>query len=351
MPWIAARDNARGARDAVSTEMWECLNTTWQALPSRRRAAERIGSYTYVAYVRERAALLSGLAESTMSHDEGYQFLVLGRSLERLDMMTRLLSVQALRPRARAGWTTLLRAAEPEGAYLRSFGANVTAQSAAEFLLLDRLFPRSAVAALTDAEDALLDIAGSSESTSEHTPGGRSPIPARRYIGQARTRLEYADTGNLLAELPGLLRSLQDAGGRSSRRVSRRFFQHGNAVAVGPRGSLSVRRSRGPSDGRPPPWRLAIVHETRFEYDGSRADVVQRGEAHAAHDVAAVGHRRRSRHLAAARRSSTATGTTGARWSRRSTCPSRTPSSRSSRGPRWRRCPRPRRRTPSTGTS
>lgn len=229
--WTAARDNARGAREAVSTEMWECLNTTWQALPSRRRAAERIGSYTYVAYVRERSALLSGLAQSTMSHDEGYQFVVLGRSLERLDMTTRLLSVQALDPVHGPSWTTLLRAAGAEGAYLRSFGANVTAQTAAEFLLLDKLFPRSAVAALTDAEDALLDIAGLSATDGvRHYARGPVTDPARRYIGQARTRLEYADTKNLLAELPGLLRSLQDAGGRSSLAVTRKFFQHGNTV-------------------------------------------------------------------------------------------------------------------------
>lgn len=229
--WTAARDNARGAREAVSTEMWECLNTTFQALPSRRRAAERIGSYAYVSYVRERAALLSGLADSTMSHDEGYRFLVLGRSLERLDMMTRLLSVQALDPVHGPSWTTLLRAAGAEGAYLRSFGANVTPQSAAEFLLLDKLFPRSAVAALIDAEESLFDIAGMStrEDPRRHS---RGPVtdPARRYIGQARTRLEYADTGNLMSDLPSLLRSLQDAGARSSLAVTRRFFQHGTAV-------------------------------------------------------------------------------------------------------------------------
>ena len=30
----AARENARGARDAISSEMWECLNATYNALPA-----------------------------------------------------------------------------------------------------------------------------------------------------------------------------------------------------------------------------------------------------------------------------------------------------------------------------
>jgi len=56
----AARENARGAREAISSEMWECLNVTWRALPERRRAAARLGPNTYLDYVRERRALKRG---------------------------------------------------------------------------------------------------------------------------------------------------------------------------------------------------------------------------------------------------------------------------------------------------
>ena len=36
-------------------------------------------------WVRDRAALISGTAEATMTRDEGYQFMVLGRSIERAE--------------------------------------------------------------------------------------------------------------------------------------------------------------------------------------------------------------------------------------------------------------------------
>ena len=120
----AARDNARGARETISSEMWECLNVTWHTLPSRRIAAERLGPALFLGYVRERSALLAGLAESTMSRDDGWRFLVLGRSLERVDMTSRLLSIQALTPEYASEWRTVLRACGADESFLRTHGGD-----------------------------------------------------------------------------------------------------------------------------------------------------------------------------------------------------------------------------------
>ena len=88
----------------------------------------------FLGFVRERAAVLAGLAESTMSRDDGWRFLVLGRSLERVDMTARLLSIQALRPRpdeeyAAADsieqWRTVLRACGADESFLRTHGGEV----------------------------------------------------------------------------------------------------------------------------------------------------------------------------------------------------------------------------------
>ena len=49
-------------------------------LPGQTRAAERLGPHTYLRYIWERAALFFGLADSTMSHDDAWRFLVLGRT-------------------------------------------------------------------------------------------------------------------------------------------------------------------------------------------------------------------------------------------------------------------------------
>ena len=57
----AARENARGAREVTSTEIWECLNTTYNALAERERAAKRLGPHEFLSFVEGRAAMFAGL--------------------------------------------------------------------------------------------------------------------------------------------------------------------------------------------------------------------------------------------------------------------------------------------------
>ncbi len=220
----AARENARGARETISSEMWECLNVTWQALASRRRAAERLGPALFLSFVRERAAVLAGLAESTMSRDEGWRFLILGRSLERADMTARLLSVQLLTSGGPGDWRTVLRACGADESFLRTHGGTLDPPRIVEFLTLDRLFPRSALHALTTAEQCLRELTPTTERA-----GVRDA--ARRPIGQARTRLEYADLSHLVDELPAHLRALQQACAACSAAVTARYFKHAAPVA------------------------------------------------------------------------------------------------------------------------
>ena len=159
----AARDNARGARETISTEMWECLNVTWHALPARRLAADRLGPVMYLQFVRERAAVLAGLAESTMSRDDGWRFLILGRSLERVDMTARMISIQADAAHDHPAWRTVLRACGADESFLRTHGGTLDPTRIVEFLTLDRLFPRSALHALTTAEQCLRELSPGTE--------------------------------------------------------------------------------------------------------------------------------------------------------------------------------------------
>lgn len=65
----AARENAKSAREVTSIETWECLNTTYHALPERERAAKRLGPHEFLSFVEGRAAMFAGLADSTLSRE------------------------------------------------------------------------------------------------------------------------------------------------------------------------------------------------------------------------------------------------------------------------------------------
>jgi uncharacterized alpha-E superfamily protein len=224
----AARENARGARETVSSEMWECLNVTWHTLPEVRRTSERLGMHSFFRWVRERCSVMAGLTDATMSRDEGWLFLVLGRSLERVDMTARLLSMHARAGGSVPSWLTLLRSCGAWETYVRTYRGGVEDRDAAEFLLLDRLFPRSVFYALSVAESCLDGL----ETASATPPTSRTGVAdeARRIVGRTRTHLEFRRADELLADLPVELTGLQAACTAVSDAVSRRYFRHTSAV-------------------------------------------------------------------------------------------------------------------------
>lgn len=219
----AARENARGVREVLSTEMWECLNATWLALPAQRRQADEMGPHVFFQFVKERAAMMAGLTDSTMARDDGWRFLVLGRSLERVDMTARLLLAGFCDPSDSPDWVTTLRSCSAHEAFLRTYRRGVDSSLVAEFLLLDRLFPRSAFHALGLAEQCLAELGPSTGRA------GRED-EARRILGRARNELEFAGVRELLADVPAHLRALQSACAEAGAAVARRFFQQSAPV-------------------------------------------------------------------------------------------------------------------------
>ncbi len=217
----AARENARGAREVLSAEIWESLNVTHNALPQQRTMARRYGPHSLFRFVRERSAMVFGLADATMSRDESWLFLILGRSLERVDMTSRIISTRILAGDAAPSWTLVLRSTGAYEPYLRTYRGMVNSSRAAEFLLLDRLFPRSVFAALEQAEACLAELERSTvrDATRIGVAG-----EAHRIVGRARTMLEFMSPPELLAQLPTRLEMLQRASSAASAAVTQRFF-------------------------------------------------------------------------------------------------------------------------------
>ncbi|MBP2474126.1 putative alpha-E superfamily protein [Crossiella equi] len=221
----SARENTRGAREVVSTEMWECLNATWNALPERQRYARQMGPHAFFSFVEERAAMFAGLADSTMSRDDGWRFLLLGRSVERVDMVVRLLLSRVGDKASSPGWVTVLRSAGAHDTYLRTYRGAMDAGRVVQFLLLDRLFPRSVFHALRNAEACLEQL--------DHRPSVRigAKAEALRLLGRARSELEFLRPADLLEDLPKRLSSLQATIREVGEAVSLQYFHAAPWVA------------------------------------------------------------------------------------------------------------------------
>jgi uncharacterized alpha-E superfamily protein len=148
---------------------------------------------------------------------------VLGRSLERADMTARLLSARYGDAFGRTGWTTTLRSCSAYEAYLRTYRHAVEAASVVEFLLLDRLFPRSVYHALTTAEQRLGDLDPSA---------GRIGVDdeARRRLGPLRAELEFLRVDDALHDLPQFLQRLQREVSDVHVAVARRYFRETHVI-------------------------------------------------------------------------------------------------------------------------
>src|SRR6202022_316110 len=191
----AARENARGAREVTSPEIWECLNTTYHALAERERAAKRLGPHEFLSFIEGRAAMFAGLADSTLWRDDGYRFMLLGRAIERVDMTVRLLLSRVGDSAVSPAWVTVLRSAGAHDTYLGTYRGVLDANRGVEFMLLDRLFPRSIFYSLRLAEHSLDELL--------NRPHNRlgATAEAQRLLGRARSELEFLRPGVLLESL------------------------------------------------------------------------------------------------------------------------------------------------------
>jgi uncharacterized alpha-E superfamily protein len=163
-----ARENMRITRALLPRQAWEVLNELYlSATATRADAVDRRTRARWCDLVMQKCQTLSGTLAGTMSHDDVYSFLEIGRFVERADMTTRVLDVQAgilfgradeLQPYADVTWTSVLRMLSAHQMFLRTARCGVSGSDALRFLLQDPQFPRSIERCLTEITRALLEL-------------------------------------------------------------------------------------------------------------------------------------------------------------------------------------------------
>ncbi len=220
-----AREGARTVRDVISAEMWEAINTTSLELREGIREPRWDGpTGTPVAsqYVKERTALIWGVANRSMLRDEAKSFLDAGGLIEIADMVLRMLRVALPRderedaPAQRSDGQALilLQAVGGFHAYLRAVTSPPNAQPVARFLLFERAYPDS-VAACIDSLHERFTLADA---------GPRNSKPVLR-VSRLAADLDFQrralPDG---AELTGICEQTQQELARIDQDVAERYF-------------------------------------------------------------------------------------------------------------------------------
>jgi uncharacterized alpha-E superfamily protein len=166
---------------------------TQRALADLERLAEVLRG------VRLGCHMFQGIADSTMTHNEPWQFLRLGRQLERADKTSRILDVKyfMLLPSPDAigtpyddiHWSAVLKSVSGFEMYRKKHG-RITPRSIVDFLVLDRDFPRAIRHCLRGADEALHATTG--------TPMGSCVYPSERSLAPLRAELDYTSVEKII---------------------------------------------------------------------------------------------------------------------------------------------------------
>jgi uncharacterized alpha-E superfamily protein len=222
---IAARENSRHVREQISTEQWHRLNSLYLQVTapevqsdgnSEALAAGITQPTEFLQSVMEAVHQFQGVTDSTMNHGEGWQFIQVGRYIERASATALLLEAyhgdlwnlpgehpeQAPEGNEYLDWMGLLRSATAFEAYCKVYTADLTPDRIFEFLLLDEEFPHSVRFSIDSLQCALEKIQGDS---------GKSRAEGlRRLIGRLQSSLNYSSVDEILnQDVVGYLRNIQ----------------------------------------------------------------------------------------------------------------------------------------------
>ncbi|MCZ7598055.1 MAG: alpha-E domain-containing protein [Gammaproteobacteria bacterium] len=158
----AARENARTIRDIMPREAREQINElNIYARDNLDAGLSKRGRHLYLKRLILGVQTITGMFSGTMTKGGGYQFLVMGRSIERADMTTRIIDVRSadlledspdLRPFRTIQWVSVLKSLTAYQMYRQSRQARVTRSEVLRFLFQDTDFPRSVFHCVTSVE-------------------------------------------------------------------------------------------------------------------------------------------------------------------------------------------------------
>ncbi len=148
-----ARENVRTLREVMPREGFECINDLHLFAQNKIGKQSRLRvRFATLKEVVQRCQQIAGLFDGTMSRGYAYEFLRLGRNVERADMTTRVLDVagevldlndEKISDHQTLVWISVLRCSSGYQMYRQSVRSRVSPVRVIHFLLNDLAFPRS----------------------------------------------------------------------------------------------------------------------------------------------------------------------------------------------------------------
>jgi len=194
-----ARENARSIRETISSEMWAQINAMYLQIQAQHSLPEPERMLDAFREIRLGCHLFQGITDATMTHNEAWHFMRLGRTLERADKTSRILDVKYFillpsmkdigTPYDDIHWSAVLRSVSAFEMYRKRHG-RITPKDVVNFLVLDREFPRAVRYCVRSTGESLHAITG--------TPVGTFRYPSEQLMGMLRAELDFTSVDRII---------------------------------------------------------------------------------------------------------------------------------------------------------
>ena len=223
-----ARENARGVQDYITKEVWEQVNQLYHIVNHAGIEEKIAGSHSLdvIDLLDQNSILFYGVIDSTMPRGQGWQFLNLGKFIERcmLTIDTTLAHSQKIdhrldTPKDILFWRNLLLSLSGYELYLKTYTRDQYNLNVIEHVIFNKNFPRSLIYSLTRVSRYLKEIA-------EHTKIEGSKT-LQKQLGRIVSKIEFADMNTIQQEgLPHFLYSLQNELTDFSKQLTQIYFSY-----------------------------------------------------------------------------------------------------------------------------
>lgn len=194
----AARENARSVREIISSDMWNQTNRAYHMVKRAAREPDEVleDPKLFLQDLEQTCYAIQGASMVTMTYNDGWHFMQLGRALERADKTSRIMDVKYFMLDGEGGgaeedliWSALLQSVSGLEMY-RQRHKRLKPHRVIDFLVFEHRFPRSLRASIEAAERSLLAL--------EATPYRRGKGEPERLLGRLRARLEFGEPSQVL---------------------------------------------------------------------------------------------------------------------------------------------------------
>ncbi|HRD67771.1 MAG TPA: alpha-E domain-containing protein [Candidatus Competibacter sp.] len=245
----SARENLRTTRDTVPQEAWEQINGLY--IFARDHVPTRRGRFEFLRRVIHGAQQINGMLAGSMSRTAAYDFVWLGRFLERADMTTRILDVRSANLLPRAGqpamlkqaqeqdrtessqtqsatverkeqnpfesiqWMSVLKSLSAYQMYRQQVRLRVGGPDVLKFLLQDESFPRAVSFCLKQLEIYLQEL-----------PKNATPLAGIAALKQRLSAATVPDLAHEHEALHEFIDNLQIGFGELHERIAAAYFAH-----------------------------------------------------------------------------------------------------------------------------